>query len=112
MGNVGNAGEEVLKFVVEGFDLVVEGGHFPGHGANLGLPLGGVGALAAQAGDLRAFGIAARLQLFGPGDGGTAVAVELAKAVEVRRISASRQPLCNALEIGPEMREIVHDPPC
>ena len=38
--------------------------------------------------------------------------VEFAKLIELRRISARREPLRNAVEVVPEVSEIVHVPPC
>ena len=110
--NVGDAGQQLPELLVERLHLFVERGDLLGGRAHLLLALGGIDALLPQFGDFGGLGVAAGFQLLGLGDGAPALAIEFTKLIELRRISARREPLRNAVEVVPEVGEIVHVPPC
>ena len=65
-----------------------------------------------QLADLDAFLVLARFQLLRLGDGRTALAIQVAEPLKIDRAAAGREPFCNALEVIPEMGEIVHSLSC
>ena len=112
MGNVGNAGQKVPELFIESFDLLIERRNLAADGAHLRLPRGGIRALAPQLRDFGGFGVAPGLQPFGLGDGGAPLPIELAEAVETGNVAAGGEALRDPVEVAPEVREIVHVPPC
>jgi len=112
VGNVGNAGQKVPELFIESFDLLIERRNLAADGAHLRLPRGGIRALAPQLRDFGGFGVAPGLQPFGLGDGGAPLPIELAEAVETGNVAAGGEALRDPVEVAPEVREIVHVPPC
>src|SRR5579871_2056259 len=105
---VGDAGEEIAELVVEELDFFVEGGDPVADFPDLLLAFAGVGTGLAQFGDLRALGVAARLKLFGFGDGGAAALIQIAELIETRDGSTRGKALGDLVEVGAEKSQIVH----
>ena len=112
VGDVGDAGQQFLELLVDRVHLFIERGDLVGDGAHCLLPLGGVGAFALELADLDALLVLARFELFGFGNGGPALLVQGAEAIQIDRAAAGRQAFRNSLEVAPEVGEIVHVLPC
>ena len=96
-------GRQVLsELLVDGFDLLFEGGGAVAHGAHLGLEFGGVLAGLFELADLLAFGVSAGFELFGFGERGAAADVELPEVLDVEREAAIGEPGGDRVQVGAE----------
>ena len=112
VGNIRNAGQQLLELLVYGVHLVVERRDSLSDSANFLLPLRGVGAFALELADLDGFLVLARLQLLCLGNRRTAPGIQVAETLQVDRATTGRETFRYALEVAPEEGEIVHVLPC
>ncbi len=111
-GTLGMPARSCWNSSSSGLLLIVQPGDLGFPGAHLVLQGRRVAARLAQRADLRALGVHPRLELLGLRDGRAAAPVEFAELVEIGRVGAGSQTLRNAVEVRPEIGQIVHVPPC
>ena len=108
VGRVGNAGQQLAILFVQLFGALFESGGAVAHFADFLLAFGRVLTRFDEFADFLGFGLALSLELFGFGEGGAPLGIELAEGFDVESEAAVGQPEGDGVEILAEEREIVH----